>query len=144
MSSTSLAAAKPALQLWSYTVSYYSALNSIHLFLMRRYEQYVARGGQTGPAAVEAPAAAIRGALRYVQHFNAYTLLAGAQAAVAEAWLQLTQVCCPCCVWLCAYNLVCVCNEKRGVSDAVAVCVFVCVCLCVYQMSLHVRSVNAT
>jgi len=60
--------------------------------LVQRYEQYVARGGQTGPAAAEAPAAAIRGALRYVQHFNAYALLSGAQAAVAEAWLQLTQI----------------------------------------------------
>ncbi|KAF5839634.1 hypothetical protein DUNSADRAFT_290 [Dunaliella salina] len=59
--------------------------------LVQRYEQYVARGGQAGPAAAEAPATAIRGALRYVQHFNAYALLSGAQAAVAEAWLQLTQ-----------------------------------------------------
>jgi len=54
----------------------------------------VARDGQqAGPGAAEAPAAAVRGALRYVQHFNAHALVSGAQAAVAEAWLQLTQVC---------------------------------------------------
>lgn len=72
-----------------------------------RYEQYVARGGQAGPAAAEAPAAAVRGALRYVQHFNAHALLSGAQAAVAEAWMQLTQVCgCSCTLLTCKPILV--------------------------------------
>ena len=77
------------------------------LWGQRRFEQYVARGGQAGPAAVEAPAAAIRGALRYVQAFNACALLSGAQTAVAEAWLQLTQVCV--CVCACLNVSACEC-----------------------------------
>ncbi len=52
----------------------------------------MARSGQGALGAAEAPASAIRSALHYVQQYNAHALLAGAQAAAAEAWVQLTEV----------------------------------------------------
>jgi hypothetical protein len=62
------------------------------LLLARRYEQYVARTGQSSLGNNEAPAAAVRSALLYVQQYNAHALLSGAQTAAAEAWMQLVEV----------------------------------------------------
>jgi hypothetical protein len=56
-------------------------------------DAYVARAGGAAAlgGAAEAVAEAVRAALRFAAHHNAFTLLCGAQAAAVEAWQQLVQ-----------------------------------------------------